>query len=441
MSAIDSSISIPSCVIAAMSPCFMFMVLSLPVKSKNILHELLLSSLLILDLYIPIHFSGQLPYACLMSLAVWTWASGMKMGVWLFGASMQERQQRPFYMTMLDWRTRSDKPPTSLEQIKSQLATEYIDTKPSAWLWQFTKNVFYMDLIELALRYADQRRSVHVFQAVLSKVYLSLGQVDKAATMAPDKPLTPAGLLIGTLISMLFCVYVQSHLQVAYDECMLGFSCLYHCLPFLEKWQLGNDSQKLQSKDPVEVKTVLKRLRFIRATKLYLEETISMPPAFDSPWSAHSLRDFWGRRWHTYYNESFYRLGYRPVRAVMLSLFHCKPPRWLPALSVFFMSGLMHEYFLAATGSPYYLDGHPLPAVGLQFAFFVMQAVAIVIGDTFFPRGPISRLYTVFCMALTCYFFVVPYVLTGYLDIGRPSIYRTLINVYKGNPNILASVY
>ncbi|OBZ85117.1 hypothetical protein A0J61_06828 [Choanephora cucurbitarum] len=402
------------------------MIVSLPVKSKHLLHELLLGSLWILDLSLPLYLSGTLPYACLMSLAVWSWASGMKMGVWLFSTSMQERQERPFYLTMLDWRTRRTPPPTQSKQI----STEYIEThKPITWLWQLTKSMIIMDGIELVLRYAGQRQSILVFQALLSTLYSAVGQSEKAARIAPDTALTLWDLWMGTSVSILFCVYVQFHLQVAYDEAMLIFASLYHTLPFLEK--------TYRPKGPEEMKRALKRLS---AIKLYLEETLCMPAAFDAPWSADSLRDFWGRRWHTYYNECFYRLGYRPIRAIMVCMFHTKPPRWLPALSVFIMSGLMHEYFLAATGSPEYLGG-VLPVIGYQFVFFVMQAVAIVIGDMFFPHGPASRLYTMLCMVLTCHFFVVPYILTGYLEIGRPSVYRALFNIYRGNSNLLASVH
>ncbi|RCI02266.1 hypothetical protein CU098_011789 [Rhizopus stolonifer] len=430
--------NISSYVLTAMTPSFVFMLLSLPVKNKNILQESVLALLWMTGLSIPIYYAGRLPYICLMSTAVWTWASSMKMGVWLFSMSMEERRQRPFYMTMLDWRKRSNDPPTT-EEIKSCPTTDHVDIHLRHLIWKFVKHQFYFDAADVVIHLGDAQRIVRVFSAVLSNLFAFLGQKEKADMLAPTEPLTWGNLLVSTLMAMLFCVYIQMQLQVAYDECMIGFGVLYKTMSVLERWQLGQDLGKLHAKNTHKAKMILKRVCVIRAIKSYIEDTLNMPPPFDSPWSAHSLRDFWGRRWHTYYNDCFYRLGYRPIRAAVMFLFHCKPPRWLPALSVFVMSGLMHEYFLVATGSKAYL-GHPLPACGLQFFFFVIQVLLIGISDKFFSRGPIGRLYTIFCMALTSHFFVVPYVLTGYLHMERLSFFRLVVHLYQGNPNLFASV-
>jgi hypothetical protein len=378
----------------------------------------------------------------------------MKMGVWVFSMSMEERRQRAFIYTMSDWRKRittttfSASTPTNTPtppQYKPRRPDEYVKVPLGQLIFTATKHQLIFDIIDCAFNYGDSNRPIVVFSAFVSKFYQCIGQTEKSAGLAPSEPLSYSTILISTLMCMLFCVYIQMQLQVTYDAIMIVYAMIYKILPRIENWQLGvRDSKKLinsNSKNIAKTKAILRRIQGIRSLKLYIEETLSMPTLFDSPWTAHSLRDFWGRRWHTFYNDCFYRLGYRPIRWVVQLVFDCKPPRWLPALAVFVMSGIMHEYFLfAATGSSLYF-GSPLPACGIQFIFFVIQVFGIMIGDKIFNRGLAGRLYTVFCMAITSHLFVVPYILTGYLYMERFSFYRIAVNLYQGNPNFIAGIF
>ena len=433
--------SIPAYVATAMTPSFIFMVLSLPVKRRNIIQDALLAVLWFTGLAIPIYYAGQFSYLCLISTSVWAWATSMKMGVWVFSMSMEERRQRPFVFTLSDWRKRNVNAPKTLE-LEPCATSDYVnDIKFGSLLWALLKHEILFDMIDFTFNYADAQRPIRVFSAFMSKIYSILGQTEKAASLAPAEPLTWGCIAISVLMSMLFCVYIQTQLQVTYDIFMITYAVIYKCLPTLERWQLGKDSQKLNTKNIAKSKAILKRIRSIRAVKSYIESTFSMQVLFDSPWTARSLRDFWGRRWHTFYNDCFYRLGYKPIRAAVQLFFNCKPPRWLPALSVFVMSGIMHEYFLyAATGSSLYF-GSPLPACGLQFMFFVIQVCGISIGDRFFSRGFLGQLYTVLCMAISCHLFVVPYILTGYLYMERFSFYRIAVNYMRGNPDLFVSIF
>jgi hypothetical protein len=433
--------SIPAYVATAMTPSFIFMVLSLPVKRRNIIQDALLAVLWFTGLAIPIYYAGQFSYLCLISTSVWAWATSMKMGVWVFSMSMEERRQRPFVFTLSDWRKRTVNAPKTLE-LEPCATSDYVnDIKFGSLLWALLKHEILFDMIDFTFNYADAQRPIRVFSAFMSKIYSILGQTEKAASLAPAEPLTWGCIAISVLMSMLFCVYIQTQLQVTYDIFMITYAVIYKCLPALERWQLGKDSQKLNTKNIAKSKAILKRIRSIRAVKSYIESTFSMQVLFDSPWTARSLRDFWGRRWHTFYNDCFYRLGYKPIRAAVQLFFNCKPPRWLPALSVFVMSGIMHEYFLyAATGSSLYF-GSPLPACGLQFMFFVIQVCGISIGDRFFSRGFLGQLYTVLCMAISCHLFVVPYILTGYLYMERFSFYRIAVNYMRGNPDLFVSIF
>lgn len=430
--------SMPAYVATIFAPSCLFMLLSIPVKKKNILQEAILALLWFTELSIPIYYAGQFPYLCLISTAVWAWASSMKMGVWVFSMSMEERRQRAFIYTLSDWRKRlyATTPTTgttaNAQQTKPR-PDQYIKVPLGRLIGDVVKRQIAFDAVDLLFEYGDTNRPVIVFSAFLSKIFGLLGQESKATSLAPAQPLTYTTILISIGLCMLFCVYLQLQLQVAFDSVMLGYAMIYQTLPKIEKWLLGEDSKKLNSKNIAKTKAILRRVRGVRALKTYIEETLEMPPLFDSPWSAHSLRDFWGRRWHTFYNDCFYRLGYQPIRWTVKLLFNCKPPRWLPALAVFVMSGIMHEYFLyAATGSSGYF-GSPLPACGIQFLFFVIQVFGIRVGDRFFRRGVLGHLYTLVYMAITSHLFVVPYIITGYIHMDRFSFYRLAVDVYRSN--------
>jgi hypothetical protein len=431
-----SPMSIPAYIATVFTPSILFTFTSIPVKKRNALQELVLFVLWFTGLSIPIYYAGQFPYLCLMSTSVWAWATSMKMGVWLFSMSMEERRARAFVFTLGDWRSRTIPAPAQKPK-----PDEYIQPPLMPLLLQCGKHLLIFDVIDFIFNWNDALLPVKVFSALLSKIHMFLGQAERAAVLAPAEPLTLSQILVSIAMSMLFCVYIQMQLQVTYDSILISFASVYKILPYLEKWQLGKDSKKLNTKNIAKTKAILRRVRWIRDLKSYIEDSLTMQPLFDQPWFAMSLRDFWGKRWHTFYNDCFYRLGYRPIRWIMMTIFDCKPPRWLPALAVFVMSGLMHEYFLyAATGSSIYFAS-PLAACGLQFLFFVVQVMFISIGDTIFSRGILGRLFTVFTMAVTCHFFVVPYVLTGYIYMERFSFNRMFVNIYNGDPNVFASIF
>ncbi|KAI6123906.1 membrane bound O-acyl transferase family-domain-containing protein [Pisolithus croceorrhizus] len=47
---------------------------------------------------------------------------------------------------------------------------------------------------------------------------------------------------------------------------------------------------------------------------VFWQDPAQWPPAFDNPWKADSLRDFWGRRWHQLFRRTFVVLGGWPLR-------------------------------------------------------------------------------------------------------------------------------
>jgi len=94
------------------------------------------------------------------------------------------------------------------------------------------------------------------------------------------------------------------------------------------------------------------------------------------PWSARTLKEFWGRRWNLPIQELLTRGVYLPiVRA-----------KWLPARKlvgkamVFVVSGLGHTYAVSCGGEPW------LHLVAM-FSFFVIQLPLILIEDAFALQG------------------------------------------------------
>lgn len=424
----------------SMLPCFLFMIVSIPVKRRNIIQEICLFLLWVAGLSVPLYYAGKLSYASLISSSVFNWATSMKMGVWLFSMTMEERRQCPFAITLTSWRRRPTIKNKDVEEEKTgnQSNSSHTNISLISFIIAGMKHVLIADIADISLHLYDINLPIHVFSAIVHKFfgYLGFSVTDTGFS------LSLGNILISTLICVIFSVYLQMQLQVTYDSAMIIFSSMYKLCAILEKWQLNYILKENYTKDVEKSKALLKRVHKIRAVKTYFEETIYMPPAFNEPWSAHSLRDFWGRRWHTYYNECFYRLGYQPIRLLVKLVSGRKPPRWLPALSVFVMSGLMHEYFLyVATGPTLYFHGSPLPTGFFQFLFFVCQVVFISIGDKYFKEGPLGRLFAIVSMFITCHLFVVPYFESGYMYMPQFSFYRIAANIYRGNPSLLDSVF
>ncbi|KAI8886951.1 hypothetical protein K501DRAFT_164887, partial [Backusella circina FSU 941] len=226
---------------------------------------------------------------------------------------MVERRQRPFIYTLLDWRKRTHPPAFAKPAPDDYSKVSLIKT-----IMTFTKHQLIFDAIDFLFNWHDALLPVKCFSALVSKILQFMGLTERAAALAPVTPLTFGNILVSITMSTFFCVYIQFQLQVTYDTFMVFFSAVYKLLPILERWQLGQDSKKLNTKNIAQVKAVLRRVHWIRDIKVFIEDTLSMPPLFMNPWGATSLRDFWGKRWHTFYNDAFYRLGYRPIRSVVM---------------------------------------------------------------------------------------------------------------------------
>ncbi|KAH0826891.1 hypothetical protein J3R83DRAFT_4437 [Lanmaoa asiatica] len=76
------------------------------------------------------------------------------------------------------------------------------------------------------------------------------------------------------------------------------------------------------------------------AVLVFGQEPAQWPPAFDAPWRATSLSDFWGRRWHQFFRRIFLTQGGYP-----LSLFFGRAG---VVIGTFLSSAIMHHIAMVA---------------------------------------------------------------------------------------------
>ncbi len=95
-------------------------------------------------------------------------------------------------------------------------------------------------------------------------------------------------------------------------------------------------------------------------------------PAFDKPLLSRSPREFWSRRWNKFIARFL-------LKHVALEL----PRRWpapLVVATVFAASGALHEYFVfGAVGAVAGIVGTPDGTLGSMMAFFLLQALAVLV--------------------------------------------------------------
>ncbi|KAI6115823.1 membrane bound O-acyl transferase family-domain-containing protein [Pisolithus croceorrhizus] len=68
---------------------------------------------------------------------------------------------------------------------------------------------------------------------------------------------------------------------------------------------------------------------------VFRQDHAQWPPAFDNPWKANSLRDFWGRGWHRFFRRTFVVLGGRPFTIAFGRVGY--------VLGSFLVSGIVHN--------------------------------------------------------------------------------------------------
>lgn len=99
---------------------------------------------------------------------------------------------------------------------------------------------------------------------------------------------------------------------------------------------------------------------------LFRQDPAQWPPAFETPWCATSLNEFWGRRWHQFYRHTFL-LGARPFSIVL--------GRTGGIIGAFLMSAILHHTMMATFDSR--------AEFWRMFVGFEMMGLGILVERTF----------------------------------------------------------
>jgi len=96
---------------------------------------------------------------------------------------------------------------------------------------------------------------------------------------------------------------------------------------------------------------------------------VNATPLMDKPVMAHSLSEFWGRRWNTAFNELAFRFTFRPITRLTGPT--------LALLLAFGLSGLIHELVISVPARGGY---------GLPTAYFLTQGLGVLAERSRFGR-------------------------------------------------------
>ncbi|ORY98544.1 membrane bound O-acyl transferase family-domain-containing protein [Syncephalastrum racemosum] len=430
-------------------PSLGFTLASQPVQRQTRTQDTLLFFFFILNIVVPVYYAGQQAFLCMMLSAVYAWVNALKMAIWIFCMPIEERRKRPYFVTLWYWREkrpasvspvpRQDKPkdaensqnPQKLRRVaepvvpragisssvssSASLSSSHTPSRtpspspaiadsrqpspppPSVstetYVKAYLKHMLIFDGLNFVLGWIDNTHTVRVFQHAMGAQLL----------VEPGASVDMTSVLLSLILCALFSIYLQLQLQVTYDSFLAAYAIVYKVLPWV-------------------------KMSWVAAAKDYIEKATDMPPFFNSPWEATSLRDYWSNRWHSFYNNAFYRLAYRPLRHLLAH----QPGflrRTIPVFGVFFLSGLMHEYFLYCSSGPLlYFGGR---AGGWQMIFFLLQPIGIVVGDMLFKPGWQGRLYAIAWMVLTSHFFVIPYILCNYVHMPRLQFIPVILHIWR----------
>ncbi|TFK75135.1 hypothetical protein BDN72DRAFT_758403 [Pluteus cervinus] len=87
------------------------------------------------------------------------------------------------------------------------------------------------------------------------------------------------------------------------------------------------------------------------------------PPLFETPWLATSLTEFWAKRWHQLFRDSFISMGAKPMSLIA--------GRAGSVVGAFLVSGVLHDGGMWGMG-----NGTEFSSVG---GFFIIQGLGIVL--------------------------------------------------------------
>ncbi|KAG0142635.1 hypothetical protein CROQUDRAFT_66999 [Cronartium quercuum f. sp. fusiforme G11] len=141
--------------------------------------------------------------------------------------------------------------------------------------------------------------------------------------------------------------------------------------------------------------TIVTTLIHKLATRFHLPDSIldicdpiNFPPIFKSPYSAQSLKQFWGDAWHTLFQRIFLIGGGKPMVWLMKKIgASSQTQRLAGLLGTFAVSAFLHEYIIFAIAQPSYRRKlfNSFPG---SLVYFMLQPFGMLIEPYVIPLIP-----------------------------------------------------
>ncbi|KAI8149493.1 membrane bound O-acyl transferase family-domain-containing protein [Fennellomyces sp. T-0311] len=344
------------------------------VAQKQPGNDLLLCSVIALELALPILFDGkgggsEIDFACNATLAIFL-SFGMAHFILDRRLGPPGTPIEPFYNVLSRWNKRNSVRATNTRPKEYELAT----MRRNAFVW-LGKGIFYF-MISLVVMPA--------FDGFLRVCNDPLDKVPYMTLLLNEPQHIPARTLQYYAIAGIALI---SHVAV-----FPTFVLLWYGVELATRAILFPNSLKERHSAA--------------------HDFVHQPPLFDQPWLATSVHELWSRRWHQIFRWAFQGLVYDPVRAMFPT--NKKLGRVLGTLAVFAVSGGMHDYILMAMFG--YHDYASRPGIGgYQTLFFLLQGAATVISAQGFVSVPkwIGSLLTWSFILYSMPLFIEPYLRIG----------------------------
>ena len=101
------------------------------------------------------------------------------------------------------------------------------------------------------------------------------------------------------------------------EDISKGFTIFDATLPFFVRYFRASIFAALTWIVSYTSSQVVYQLSTVAGVLFFRQDTAQWPPAFDAPWRATSLGEFWGRRWHQWCRRKFLFLGGYPLSILL----------------------------------------------------------------------------------------------------------------------------
>ncbi|KAF9230755.1 hypothetical protein BU15DRAFT_91051 [Melanogaster broomeanus] len=198
------------------------------------------------------------------------------------------------------------------------------------------------------------------------------------------RPLTRTRFVACVMLSAGLHTFISGTLHRAVQSFSLDAFCTLHgssifdeTLPFFIRYLRSSIISIFWAFHVYSALQMKYNLCIIPAVLILRQDPLQWPPAFDAPWFATSVNDFWGRRWQQPFRQTFIFVGGHPVSLAF--------GRVGGVFGAFFASAVFHHIFLAP------LNGQA--EFWRMLVPFGMMAVG-ALGERTFLRGVMGWVWT-----------------------------------------------